>query len=113
METKEQMAKEYAESIAQFEDRKRYCEEDFKAGWDAALKSQWISIKKELPKEWEDVFMIYLEKKFVRVVKALYVGGGTWAFNRDMMIIKNKNVLAWMPIPTFDLKLGDNKDVLK
>ena len=51
MGTKEQMAKEYAESIAQFEDRKRYCEEDFKAGWDAALKSQWISIKKELPKE--------------------------------------------------------------
>lgn len=46
METKEQKAKEYAESIAQFEDRKRYCEEDFKAGWDAALKSQWISIKK-------------------------------------------------------------------
>ena len=38
METKEQMTKEYAERIAQFEDRKRYCEEDFKAGWDAALK---------------------------------------------------------------------------
>lgn len=34
---KEQKAKEYADSIPQFDDRKRYCYEDFIVVWDAAL----------------------------------------------------------------------------
>lgn len=38
MDTKEQKAKEYADSIPQFDDRKRYCYEDFIAGWEAAMQ---------------------------------------------------------------------------
>ena len=33
MDIKEQNAREYANSIPQFEDRKQYCFEDFCAGW--------------------------------------------------------------------------------
>lgn len=49
MDIKEQKAKEYAESIPQFDDRKKYCIEDFCAGWDEALKSQWIKVEDSLP----------------------------------------------------------------
>ena len=35
---KEQKAKRYAESIPQFDERKRYCIEDFYAGWEAAMQ---------------------------------------------------------------------------
>lgn len=51
---KEQKAKEYADSIPQFDDRRRYCYEDFIAGWDEALKSQWVKVEDRLPKEKED-----------------------------------------------------------
>lgn len=37
MDIKEQKAKRYAESIPQFDERKRYCIEDFCAGWEAAI----------------------------------------------------------------------------
>lgn len=48
---KEQKAKRYAESIPQFDDRKKYCIEDFCAGWDEALKSQWVKVEDRLPKK--------------------------------------------------------------
>lgn len=38
MSKKNDKAKEYAESIAQHELRKKYCIEDFESGWDACLK---------------------------------------------------------------------------
>lgn len=38
MDIKRQRAAEYAESIPQFDDRKRYCIEDFSAGWEAAIQ---------------------------------------------------------------------------
>lgn len=38
MDIKEQRAKRYAESIPQFDERKKYCIEDFCAGWEAAMQ---------------------------------------------------------------------------
>lgn len=38
MNIKEQKAKRYVESIPQFDDRKKYCYEDFIAGWEAAIQ---------------------------------------------------------------------------
>lgn len=115
METKEQKAKEYAESIAQFEDRKRYCEEDFKAGWDAALKNQWISTRERLPELMQRVLVVsrMVTRMGTCIMKRIPhdtsdPNNGKWHWS----IENNKeNVIAWMPIPTFDLK--DNKDVLK
>lgn len=37
MSKKEELSKKYADGIAQFEERKTYCREDFIAGWDAAV----------------------------------------------------------------------------
>lgn len=36
--SKKEKSKEYAESIPQFDDRKRFCIEDFCSGWHAAME---------------------------------------------------------------------------
>lgn len=38
MNIKEQKAKQYAFRIPQFDERKKYCYEDFIAGWEAAIQ---------------------------------------------------------------------------
>lgn len=38
MNEKEKKAQEYADSIAQFGLQNQYCQDDFKAGWDACCK---------------------------------------------------------------------------
>lgn len=48
MKTKEQQAKDYAEKIPYYQDRKQHAVEDFSAGWDAAVKyMSEISLKKK------------------------------------------------------------------
>lgn len=78
----------------------------FLAGWDEALKSQWISVGEKLPKEFEDVFILYNYNGEVRVNVSFYVKGYKWRFG-------DNDVIAWMPIPSFDNILEANKDVLK
>lgn len=60
MDIKEQKAKRYVESIPQFDERKKYCYEDFIAGWEAALKNQWVKVEDRLPKKDERVFVLFI-----------------------------------------------------
>lgn len=59
MDIKKQRAKRYADSIPQFDDRKKYCIEDFCAGWDEALKSQWVKVEDRLHQKMKG-FLFYL-----------------------------------------------------
>lgn len=49
MKTKEQQAKEYADRIPHYQDRKQHAAEDFLAGWEAAVKHfERLGIKVEV-----------------------------------------------------------------
>ena len=66
-----------------------------------------------MPSEWQSVFILLIEKNDIKVTEAIYIGGnGTWVYG-DTLIPYNKNLLAWMPIPSFKDILQANKDVLK
>lgn len=100
---KEQKAKQYADSIPQFNDRKKYCIEDFCAGWDEALNSQWISVKNRMPEYCRIVFVLH--SSMIIGVSAYHTDNNWSNFDDD--------IIAWMPIPSFDEILQANKDVLK
>ena len=84
----------------------------FENGWDEALKNLWISAKEKRPETYKDVFIILVKNEKIKVVKAIYIGKGLWIYG-DVMNIKNDDIIAWMPIPSFDEILETNKDVLK
>lgn len=77
----------------------------FLAGWDEALNNQWISTSDKLPKEFEDVFILYDYNGEVRVNVSFYVKGYKWRFG-------DNDIIAWMPIPSFDEILEAKKDAL-
>lgn len=88
----------------------------FESGWDEALKNQWISVKERLPEI--DVKVLTLHQGYdyydVRIMRRIHVNilddNSEWRWS----LTKNKyNVIAWMPIPSFDEILETNKDVLK
>lgn len=115
MDIKGQKAKRYADSIPQSDDRKKYCIEDFCAGWDEALKSQWVKVEDRLPKEDERVFVLYKYRGGIMIDTDSYFGenfynlygmGNGWNHSGE-------KIIAWMPIPSFDDILQVNKDVLK
>lgn len=124
MDTKEQKAKEYAEN--------KYCSEDnetpqykiaqihagidgYLSGYDEALKSQWISTKERMPKPNTDVVFL---TDIGMIMNGQYSNDvwmqmdGVWG-SAYCSIEKCWEVVAWMPIPSFDKILEDNKDVLK
>lgn len=93
--------------------------EGFYSGWDEALKSQFRMCvdnkpqKDKEPKEGENVILLcqivggsndgYISPK-VNTYK-----NGDW----ESKMLMRYNVIAWMPIPSFDEILNNNKDVLK
>lgn len=111
MSTKEQKAKEYANSIPQFEDRKQYCFEDFCAGWDEALKSLLVDASVSLPDYGVGVWVINAK------------GEDFYCFrNRRMNALVDKDrwcnytgsdIIAWIKPTSFQRILEMNKDVLK
>ena len=56
--------------------------------------------------------IILVKNEKIKVVKAIYIGEGLWIYG-DVMNIKNDDIIAWMPIPSFDDIWDANKDVLK
>lgn len=83
----------------------------FGVGWDAALENILVDASKELP-EYEESVWVINEK------------GEQFYCHRtnNEIAIKDKdgwcnytdsNIIAWMPIPSFDEILKANKDVLK
>lgn len=80
----------------------------FEDGWDYALKNQWIRLEEKLPKDGEYIFILVEgEDGFIVPLLSLYNGG------KFSILSKYFKVIAWMPIPSFDEILKENKDVLK
>lgn len=118
--SKEEKAKKYADylhkNIEEFYGRKcdpkdaYYKNGDivmsFVEGWDEALKSQWIKVEERMPKVGEYVLVMFEYEGSIQIHLTMYLGETNWLF-ADVKII------AWMPIPSFDNILENNKDVLK
>lgn len=117
MSKKEVLAKKYADSIAQFEERKTYCREDFIAGWDAAIKNQWISVEERLPDLNQRVLVAYINITQISVclMRRLPFDRSNPNNKNWFWSLENRKgrVLAWMPIPSFDEILEQSKDALK
>lgn len=114
MTTKEQKAKEYSKEYEEYNWR-LISEAAFETGWEEALKSQWISIKERMPKPNTDVVFL---TDIGMIMNGQYSNDvwmqmdGVWG-SAYCSIEKCWEVIAWMPIPSFDKILEDNKDVLK
>lgn len=104
---KEQKSKEYAKEQYPYTEEMRFqCEQHFEAGWDEALRSQWVNVKEGLPEYGTLVFVVYKYKEEFQVNQSVYLGEDVWKFG-------DSNIIAWMPIPSFADILRDNKYVLK
>lgn len=81
-------------------------EEAYQAGWNEAMKSQWVSVEEKMPEIWKDVLVFIIRDTDVQIHKSTYFGEKDWSFG-------GIKIIAWMPIPSFDEILEANKDVLK
>lgn len=109
-QTVEEAAKEYANDCR---NRQRHCESycivDFIAGaeWQSN-QSPWISVKERLPEENKE-YLVVLDNRVVYVAqynknnKSWLIYGTGYTYN----------VVAYMPIPSFDEILEANRDVLE
>lgn len=75
-------------------------------------QSPWINVKERLPEEEQKIFVLtmgygvpYIQKETFRRSNNLDTKG--------MWIHGNSIVLAWLPIPSFDDILEENRDVLE
>lgn len=123
METKEQKAREYAKLRYGNKGREtnneiakvNACTVGYIAGWDEALKSKWISTEERMPEPNTDVIFL---TDIGMIMNGCYDGNcwmqmdGVWG-SAYSSINKCWEVIAWMPIPSFDNILESNKDVLK
>lgn len=83
-------------------------EKDFKAGaeWQAN-QSPWISVEERLPEEGQNVLVLIEYMGSMQINENTYWKTDKWTFGSET------EVLAWMPIPSFDEILEANKDVLQ
>lgn len=108
-QTLKEAARKYADEIYDPADRGilyRETQDDFIAGaeWHAK-QSLWINVKERLP-EYEGKVLVLYE----------YEGNAnsrTFLYWRKRMVFGSSEVLAWMPIPSFDEILEANRDVLE
>lgn len=127
MGTKEQKSREYADWLHNnLEEqlghkcvphdmyyRRGDIQQAFEVGWDEALK--WISTKERMPEPNVDVIFL---TDIGMVMSGHYDDNvwlqmdGVWG-SAYCSIDKCWEVIAWMPIPSFDEILEANKDVLK
>ena len=109
-QTVEEAAREYSNDCR---NRQRHCEPycivDFISGADWQSKqSPWISVKERLPEENKE-YLVVLDNRVIYVAqynknnKSWLIYGTGYTYN----------VVAYMPIPSFDEILETNKDVLQ
>lgn len=124
MGKKEEQAREYAKSrygnngyetgneIAKVQ----ACTVGYIAGWDEALKSQWVNVKEQQPAANELVLCRMVSNEAI-VSGYIYSEGGKWRVatlpNFEFEDYGGYECDYWMPIPSFEDILEANKDVLK
>mgnify|MGYP000499049184 CR=1 FL=1 len=115
MGNKEEKAKEYAEENYDSCFCKEIAKMAYESGWSKALKNQWISTKERMPEPNTEV--IFLTD--IGIVMNGHYDSNVWMKmdgfwgSAYSSIDKCWDVIAWMPIPSFDEILEANKDVLK
>lgn len=80
-------------------------EEAYEAGWDEALKSQWINVKDKLPATGEVVLVLTSNGKVSTTkryqpkdCRGKNIGLATWKGSTTFV----NSIIAWMPILSFD-----------
>ena len=82
--------------------------ESFIAGAEWQSKqSPWISVEERLPEEGQNVLVLIEYMGSMQINENTYWKTDKWTFGSET------EVLAWMPIPSFDEILEANKDVLQ
>lgn len=80
--------------------------EDFQCGAELQkTQSPWIRVEKRLPEEEKEVLVLYEFRSIFMIQEDFYFGQGEW-WNWG-----GSKILAWMPIPSFDEILEDNRYV--
>ena len=79
----------------------------FKSGAEWQSKqSPWINVKERLPEYEGKVLVLYEYEGEMQIQELFYIG-------EKRMVFGSSEVLAWMPIPSFDEILEANRDVLE
>lgn len=71
-----------------------------------AKQSLWINVKERLPEYEGKVLVLYEYEGEMQIQELFYIG-------EKRMVFGSSEVLAWMPIPSFDEILEANRDVLE
>lgn len=71
-----------------------------------AKQSLWINVKERLPEYEGKVLVLYEYEGEMQIQELFYIG-------EKRMVFGYSEVLAWMPIPSFDEILEANRDVLE
>jgi len=101
-------AKQYAEiEMKKVLNVRATAERSFIAGaeWHAK-QSPWISMEERLPNYEGKVLVLYEYEGEMQIQELFYIG-------EKRMVFGSSEVLAWMPIPSFDEILEANRDVLE
>lgn len=69
-------------------------------------QSPWISVEERLPDYEGKVLVLYEYEGEMQIQELFYIG-------EKIMVFGSSEVLAWMPIPSFDEILEANRDVLE
>lgn len=78
---------------------------EFGAEWHAK-QSPWINVEERLPEYEGKVLVLYEYEREMQIQELFYIG-------EKRMVFGSSEVLAWMPIPSFDEILEANRDVLE
>lgn len=109
---KEELAKQYAEYeyCSERNDTPRYriaqihaAIGGYIAGWDEALKNQWVKVEDAMPEKCKIVIVLHSD---MTVGVSEYHCDNNWSNFED-------DIIAWMPIPSFDDIIEANKNILK
>lgn len=74
----------------------------FLAGWDEALKNQWVNVKDRTPQKNEKVFVLYEYNGSIMIDTDVYFGEFFYKIQGRIWNFGGSKILAWMPIPSFD-----------
>lgn len=114
MSKKEEKAYEYSKKISNLNPKiKDFVECSFMVGWDCALKNQWIKVEERTPNANEEVLVLFEDNGEMRIETDVYYGDNFYILHKWIWNFGGSKVIAWMPIPSFDEILKENKDVLK